>query len=354
MRDRVIKGGINFPYFGKGSLLNDLPPCKISRYRNELDRYGFSWVLAQRCGLRKPLRSFCSWVHGWIWYEPTADNLGFQGLGRAQRLVVRAENERLALAQEGFCNVIVGGLPFAYIPRQEEPRFPNSLLAIPPHSSEAETTFFKNYSSYVDYLLSLKNQFDQVAICIHYLDKGKEVDLYARAHGLDIIYGARPDDANSLIRTRAILERFEYVTSNNIGSHFAYALSAGCKFSFDNYFYDYKDAILQKKLDALEKPVNYLEAALEVHSEKYVRSKFPQFFKDSPKDGIADESLARSIICPMETLSSNELMQVLGWNVTGQIRGYLGGASRRISRLARSFSSAKTGRAKSVRDLYKD
>ena len=143
--------------------------------------------------------------------------------------------------------------------------------------------------------------------------------------GLHVVQGARPDDANSLLRIRSMLDSFTHVTSNVIGSHMLYALFAGCKFSFCGPIYSYDESILRAAgFHSLDQLVNLL-------SESYIREKFSQYFVNHPRMGLVDESFAADSIGEKYIMSPQEIEDALGWTVGGQIKGYATGLRRRLS-----------------------
>lgn len=311
------------------SLLPNTKPIKI---KSGIDRYGFSYLLADLCKMNTPLRSFANWVHGWIWDEhPTAESLHCSKLPHDVTIVVRNEMELLALKNEGFKCVLVGGLPFAYVKKQHKLRNQNALLAIPPHSAEVDRISFQQ-KSYMDYLESLKLNYDGIYVSIHYLDWDGAMYKAARKRGLNVIQGARPDDANCLIRMRSLFEAFEHVTSNVMGSHFIYALDSGCRFSFCGPMFNYnQDMILDRTNSKLQYSLKIMRLE-QIYDPAYLRQRFGRFFVELPNEGFTDKYYAESELGYEKLLLPNEIIGALGWTWKGQLSGYSRGAIRRIGR----------------------
>ncbi|WP_108647142.1 hypothetical protein [Polynucleobacter rarus] len=316
---------------------NCLPKYKFIKNRSGIDRYGFSNVLASRLGLRYAPRSFADWVHGWFWWDSVnSEIMGFEKYRRDLSIVVQNEVHKNLLIQEGFTNVTAGGLPFSYVPQQHDLRNNNSLLAYPPHSAESEI-LTNNQEKYFDYLLSLKKDFESIYVSIHYLDINKPIYHLALKMGLNVIQGANPADANSLLRVRFMLDKFKYVTSNCMGSHMLYALYSGCSFSFSGPFYSYEETIYLTNNNFHNHSLNRIEHSLKVSNELYIKNKFPQFFKDHPKNGLQNLDYAKEEIGEKYKLNPNEIKKALGWSVYGQLSGYSSGIIRRSKRLLPSF-----------------
>jgi len=310
-----------------------LPPVSTIRIKSGVDRYGFSNLLASRCDFRMVPRSFANWVHGWMWYEePNAELLACSSLPRDLVIIVRDKAEKKALSNAGFNEVRIGGLPYAYVKRQHSSRFANMLLAMPAHSSESKK-IYAEHKGYLDYLESLKNDYERIYVSIFYLDMGGPMHQAALDRGLHVIQGARPDDANSLLRMRAIFDAFEYVTSNVMGSHMVYSLFSGCRFSFCGPLYSYDESVILGDNNPHGHSLEYVNMLLKIYGEPYLRKRFARFFVDNPRNGIKDYSFAEDAIGLKHIMSSSEIRDALGWSITGQLQGYFKGGVRRFKRI---------------------
>jgi len=318
-------------------LQNLLPPCQRIRLTSDIDRYGFSSFLAKQCGLLRLPRSSAYWVHGWIWSTtPTAELLACSRLHKETLIIVRNEIERKALILEGFENIKIGGLPFSYIPRQHLYRSENALLAFPPHSAEAER-LSTNQENYFNYLESIKKDFDGIYVSIYYFDLHTPIHSAVLARGLNVIEGARPNDANALLRVRSILDGFNYVTSNVIGSHMLYALYCGCKFSFSGPFYSYDESLFLTNGNPHKHSKQYIARCLQLQSESCVRELFPRFFVEHPTLGLQDLDFATDSIGKKYVIPLKEIIDVLGWSLRGQFNHYINGAVRRLKCVRQTF-----------------
>jgi len=310
-----------------------LPPHYPIKIKSGIDRYGFSSILARRLNMGYVPRSFADWMHGWAWWtEPKAEHLVGRDLHRKTSIVVNNNMEKEALLVAGFKNVRTGGLPFAYVSKQNDYRSENALLAYPPHSAEAEN-LSTDQKDYFDYLESLKKNFTEIYVSIYYLDLNKPMHSAASVRGLKVIQGANPSDANGLIRVRSILDSFKYVTSNVMGSHMLYALYAGCNFSFSGPFYTYDESMFLANGNPHKHTKQYIDEMISFASEKYVKGKFFKYFTSDPFFGIQDSEFAAEYIGEKYMLNTQEIKDALGWSVAGQITGYTKGAARRLIRL---------------------
>jgi hypothetical protein len=306
-------------------------------YRNSPDRFGFSWILASILKKRYPARAFCDWLHGWVWWEElmkAEDLVGPRGAHRNMSVVVGNLAELKLLTEEGYRNLTVGGLPFAYVNHQQTPRCEHSLLAFIGKSAEGER-FNVLDTNYLDFLESQTGEFEHIYVSIATFDRSDNIIREVKRRSLTPVPGANPTDKRSLLRTRIALEHCKYVSSNTFGSHIAYALSAGCNVSIFTPLFRYsKDAWL---LSQHGHSRDYVDRMENVFSEPYLRKKWPSLFRDIPKNGYCDISEGLRSIGSDSRLNSIELTKVLGWDLRGQIRGYTSGGLRRVYRKAPSF-----------------
>ncbi len=306
--------------------------------RSGVDRYGFSGVLASKLQLKYIPRSFANWVHGWVWSnDHSSEAQGCAKLHKKTKIVVTNESERQAFNNEGFVNVVSGGFPFAYINQQHSHRNNHALLAFPSHSSEVES-MSSDLSDYLNYLESIKKDFDGIYVSIYSLDWNGPIHTAALKRGLNVIKGANPSDANGLLRVRSILDGFLQVTSNSIGSHMLYALYSGCNFSFCGPFYSHDKDVYFPNGNKLGNTMQFIEKHIMYSCETYVRANFGKFFLSHPSLGVADQAFATNEIGVKHILNNQQILDALGWTFTGQIKGYLNGGARRIYRAINNFN----------------
>lgn len=317
-----------------------LPKSKIFKLNGSIDRYGFRHYITNICDLKLPLRPFSEWTHGWIWDQnPTAEILGLSKLRRDLHIVVRNEMEKNILHNEGFMYVTAGGLPFSYIPIQHNIKNNEALLCFPPHSTESEVVS-SPLNDYLDYLESLKDLFDGIYVSIFYLDWNGPIHTEAIRRGLNVIQGARPDDSNSLLRMRSIFDAFKYVTSNNIGSHFLYALYSGCNFSFCGPMFQYDESIMLSKGNPHKHSKDKIDRIISIQQVDYLKNRYGLFFSDTPRFGIKDLDYGFKEIGKSHNLTPKEIIEKLGWTPLGQLSGYTKSAFRYLNK-SYSFLSKK-------------
>jgi len=307
-------------------LMTLLPKVVIGKSKGSIGRYGFFQLLAQKCEIKMPFRPFGEWTHGWSWDErPNSELFGFSKLRRNIPIVVCNKTEQQAFKNEGFTNIHIGGLPFAYVKKQHKLRNPHSLLAFPPHSTE-NLYLINQQFEYLDFLASLRNDFDGIYVSIFGHDWGGDLHEAAKRRGLKTVLGAHPNDLNSLYRTRSLFDAFSVVTSNTMGSHFIYALSADCHFSLSGPKYSYNEE-LPVATDTTKTAKNKL---LEIYSEEYLRPRFRNFYHDHPSSGIKDFDFGKSEVGVGNKLSTYSIRKILGLSMYGQFRGASRGVKNKM------------------------
>jgi hypothetical protein len=308
-------------------------PSKKILLRNSMDRYGFSYLLADYFEMSKPKRSFCDWVHGWVHWEDIMepqDVLSSNSVPNGVKIVLGTNNQKkLFLDHEYKNDVYVGGLPYAYCPELNIPKCQNVLLSILPHSAEGQQHDVLDLH-YLDYLHSIKDNWESIFVSIFYLDESEKLINEIERRGLKVIIGANPNDRYSMLRTKLMFTLADAVNSNVMGSHIAYALASNCKVSLFNNLYTFDKSISSKGNPHFNQ--NDIERGLFVHSFEYLQDQFKYLFVD-PSEGIRNTKLGNTYIGKEHLLEHQALKNAIGWNITQQVSGFSKGFYRRAKRM---------------------
>jgi len=300
--------------------------------KNSMDRYGFSYLLADYLEMSKPKRSFCDWVHGWVWWEDLMEPQDFLGacdIPADVSIVVGTNNQRKLILDRKYKNdVYLGGLPYAYCPEFNIPKCQNVLLSILPHSADAQHYDVLD-EHYLDYLHSIKDDWESIFVSIFYLDERENLINEIQRRGLKVIIGANPSDRYSMLRTKLMFTLADSVNSNVMGSHIAYALANNCKVSLVNDLHSFDPSITSKGNPHLHQ--NDVDRFLYVNSFEYLQEKFKYLFVD-PSQGVRNEELGKEYIGFENLLEFKELKKAIGWNFLQQLNGLSMGFYRRIKR----------------------
>jgi hypothetical protein len=263
-----------------------------------------------------------------VWWDAVSVyDLGYKGMPYSTPVVVAKTEQKVLLNSLGYSKVHVDGLPFSYTAHTGTVRKENSLLSFIPHSSASHPINHSLIDNYLDYLVTIKESFDEVFVCIFWGDTDQVLLDSITRRGLQYVFGANPYDANSLTRMRMLLDYFDFVTTPTIGSHIIYAAYSGCKVSICGPFYSTRsDDILTSN-----KSKEYFERLVEIESLDWARDNLSFLFYNHPKEAVSRLLWAKTEI-GNKILTKNELIDVLGWSVRGQMKGYARGIKNNINR----------------------
>lgn len=311
-----------------------LPPIQRIRLRSEPDYYGMSSLIARDLGYHWVPRSFAQWLHGWIFTDPITNprELTFWG-NPSDRILVTTHDQVQILRSFGYENVYAAGLPFIYGNRNSVIRQPNRLLVMPSHSS-AYTKQLVNQEDYIQFILKFKSDFDQIVFCLHGSCVEKRYWIPAiEQYGFPWIIGASTDDRNALIRMNSILRSFGSMTTNVMGSHIAYAATAGCRISIaGNYASPQAEEYCNDPW--YQQYPELLEKHLLLFHKTDIRQRFPQFFR-LPLDGEMHVKWGEEQVGISYKCSPNTLSQILGWTPSQQLQGYSDRVTKKIATIIR-------------------
>jgi len=234
---------------------------------------------------------------------------GDSRFNKANTQFVARQDQVSFLNSHGYKNVISVGLPFIYTDILQVDRSPGSILIMPGHTLEEETTR-SDCEEYVSFVETLAEDFSQVVICLHGIDydKGQAREAFERA-GFQVIRGATIEDSNSLDRMAFLFSRFEYVSTNFHGSHVYYAAARGCKVSIAgpphipdldslrNHFF-YKN---------FTEGISYVPKILALKRDIY------PFLYVSPRNTVLRVDWALDQLGNREKKSPRNLRKALGW-----------------------------------------
>lgn len=323
-----------------------LPPEMAIDRRSEPDYYGASYLIARELGKRQPPHSFATWRHGWK-FEPVTHPRQILTVDGDKQHLVALESHAALLKQNGFRHAVAVGMPFLYADKVKVERRPGSLLVMPAHSvNDADPDW--NEESYAALIESLRPHFSTIVACVqaNCVKHGHWVKAFAKRN-IPWITGASSTDANALIRMHTILNGFEFMTTNCIGTHIAYAAYSGCRTSIYGRFVQqsYKQLAMNP---FYQKYSELLSLARHRTSEPVVRSHYPQFFTE-PHQATDQRQWAYDVLGAEFVREPAEIAQLLGWNRTAQAWGSIVLAGRYSKRRALKIADSVRKRLPKLR-----
>jgi hypothetical protein len=297
-----------------------LPPIERVWRRSEPDSYGASYLIAEQIGRKRPPVSFAHWRHGWLYLDPIIHPKLLGGNPDLVHLMATDEQVRI-LNNFGYKKVIAVGLPFIYADNFETDRKPGSLLVMPGHSLPYTNPHI-NERNYVREIAALRPHFSAIVACLYSscLAKGLWISELEK-HGIPYIIGADSFDKNSLIRMNCIFKSFEYMTTNRIGSHVAYAAYSGCKVSI---FGEYLPLTIEEFTDYsfTHQYPDLMQYYVDKSQKSELEKQFPELFLE-PREATLRKDWADKIVGVKNKRSPEQIAKLLGWSFGDQLSGYI-------------------------------
>ena len=205
------------------------------------------------------------WQHGWapsVWNFDIDHVIGESGqtseLSHLTYLVARRDQEQI-LKESGIANAFAVGLPFAYalqmVSNEHIARASDSLLVVPAlHGSYSPESAVHLDTEYLDFLQDQASDYELVTVMMNCDDLrlGRHFEWMNR--GFHVVEGGCESDSKSLERLARILLSYDVMTTNDFGSHVAYAAAAGCGFAIcgpsakvDLAGYSFQDSFYQNR-----------------------------------------------------------------------------------------------------------
>jgi len=302
-----------------GNIFESLPSEKTFSPSWEPSYYGAVRILADRIG-RKNITPFApkTWLHGWNYSERIQHIRQIVGWGNQHDVhLVHNHNQLDYCKSEGWRHTHAVGAPFLYAEKSGRVRIPGALLVMPPHalkSAEAKS----DEKKYIEEIKEISGDFSSVTFCIHPHDyeMGKWVFSLEKS-GLPWILGASVQDENGLNRMRAIFDTVEFVTTNVIGSHIAYASYCGCKVSIHGTYYERNTDEFKNHSFYIQHP-NLLGITCYESTEIFAKKKLPELFRH-PLKSFQNISWAESELGSDNICSLNKISRIMGWSTLGKI-----------------------------------
>jgi hypothetical protein len=291
-----------------------LPPIEIKKAETDIHMlYGSNKIIEEYCKTRFKVDTiFGEWVHGVSFPHHYIHPRALIG-GNYQNIkninwVVNKKCEDF-LKSNGFQAKAIG-LPIIYVNPKKYIRKPNSLLIMPSHSSyyvQQKNNQKPHQNKYILYLKKIINKYEYPLACVHNYDFQNHLWKNEFEHlGVEIISGAGTNDENALERIIALMSQFEYVTSNVMGSHIAYAAAFGAKVSINGPYHQYNIK------DFLNEPIFLENPSLLDHFEKeeeVMRKNYPFLFVE-PNKSKQQIDWGREMIGFNNKVSAKELMKL--------------------------------------------
>jgi hypothetical protein len=116
---------------------------------------------------------------------------------------------------------------------------------------------------------------------------------------------------------QSIFKSFEYMTTNSLGSHIAYASYCGCKVSLFCKYQGFTKEDAEYDPYYIKNP-ELVELWLELTKESYIRTKLPHLFVE-PRDAVEMTKWAGEMLGLEYKKSPEVIADLMGWSKIDQI-----------------------------------
>jgi len=282
-------------------------------WRNEVDSYGFSNILAKIVKKKNLPYPLANWQHDWhFWKEISKDNINYNN--KVVPTILANKKLKLKYKKLGFKYLYIGGLPFTYT-RQIKKRIKSSVIFIPPKNHKTSFALKKTENI-------INNNFDKYKNKTILLNKNDQKFLkkLCSKKKIKIINSISKNNENALQVLRNLLDQYEYMITNTIGSHIIYALYCGCKVKvFEKNFYDYSDYDYSFQFDYHERRKKY-DYRRKVYSLGYVKKHYNFLFKFNSIKNINIKKWVEYETGAKFKLNKNEILNLLSLNFFGKFK----------------------------------
>lgn len=104
--------------------------------------------------------------------------------------------------------------------------FGSVLLVFPSHSIDSIHVSY-DISQFIDYIESIKHDFDNVVVCMYWKDILLGQHKEYQEHGYGVTTAGHTYDSNFLPRLKSIIDLSSATVSNKVGTHVGYCISMG-------------------------------------------------------------------------------------------------------------------------------
>ena len=301
-----------------------LPLPEFYRVRSRLsngwsDQYGPIHVAAEYagCALSDIYDMHFYWQHGcippWEAVDPVA-LICSKPPSPGTRIFVARQEQADYLRSHGYERAQAIGLPILYTKPTQLARIPGSLLVMPTHSLAGDNFSDRRpFEQYADAIKASAYRFERVVVCVnpYCINNGLWINEF-KARNIEMVSGANSADRHALKRMRALFEQFEYVTTNDWGSHIPYALAFGAKVSiFGPEISSPEDAYKNTENDLTWAANPDVWKAISSSKVKAEKRQFLDRLYQEPHKGFYDPAWGEWFLGASHKLSPEEMCKIL-------------------------------------------
>ena len=190
-------------------------------------------------------------------------------------------------------------------------------MIIPEHSlKENNSNYNSNFLSPLPKNFdSIKDKFSLIVACLggFCVQKRNWVTFFEN-NKIPWITGAWLHDTNALQRIRDIFSRFEFVATNSIGSHIAYAGYCGCKVSYFGKGSKPKNIDEYLKTPVFKMYPKLIQYDQRVRSFSFIKENY-NFLMKEPQEASDIKEWSSNILGYKNKVNCSKLAEIVGWNI---------------------------------------
>ena len=309
---------------------------KLTKQSSGLDRFGFFYWLKKELGVPLFFNSKTDWEHGWQFNEFDCKNLTRYKwwLNRRMHQVVSSNKKKELLNSYGHKKTYVAPYPFyffnnGFLKKKFLKQKNDYNLLVIPNKIQPFTKIEEEKQRILKYLTIIndyKKDYEKISVSIPPDEKNHEIWKFIKNKlKFNYIDGISPFDQNAYYRTIELFNKFEFITSDCLGSHVLYSQLMKKKFSICHPPDEIKR--YHQKLHIPQNcPVNSKNVVKDMEysfSIDYLKNKNSFLIKDNPKKGIFDLDWALKTVGDNKIITKKQIRLMLNLNMIGQIKYYI-------------------------------
>lgn len=273
-------------------------------------------------------------LHGWAPEFLNCDAefiVGYKGESAKLKLktIVQRADQKSALNNFGFDNVVAIGSPFVYIENSFK-KILNSAILMPVHSIQDKLDF--NYLTwFYEQIKNMKLPISIKGFVLHRSTYEKVISVNGfEKLDIPINLGANPHDWKTFARLAEYFQKSDWVITNGIGSHVAYANLFGCKV----YIIDPFAEIDYSHVKNIEFFKNIGEKRtklfVDLYSKDNLKNHFPFLFQPFNKTSNHSDWAKKELGFDQKK-TKEELIEIFGWSKKNSVKYFFINARTKVS-----------------------
>ena len=280
--------------------------------KNEPDFYGAIDIAAEYCNHLEP-RPYApkAWLHGWL-YQPLThirQILHWSEKGHLNLVFTQVEKE--FCVQNGFPNTIAVGAPFLYLSLKNVQRIKDSILLVPPHSTDTIEAQY-DLEEYIKSIKKYITHYRHKIILTETKKLTKRIKKVLQNEKFLLHESVKINDKKAYEHIQKIFLSVETVTSPCLGSHIPYGAFCGCRISVTGSRFYFSEKIYENDPWSKQNP-EVVKSWVNWENSDQPKETYPFLFCPINEAKI-HKQWAETVLGLKEKKSPEKLKKIMGWN----------------------------------------